>query len=143
MRKTWILILLCSLALVLMACGSDEIEEEDKYMINVTYSLGAYDEDLEKTKISYEVIISGLEKDIENIDSCEVLINMDYLDLMLENGPHSSKKEVGEESYAKTTGTFVFDTSGKSKQEIDDMRLLKGVEVTDKDEKEVVINFNY
>lgn len=142
MKKTSIIVLVCSFIIILVGCGSGEIKEEDKYMINALYSYGAYKEDLEKTKISYEVIISGTEEDIENIDSYDVLINMNYLDLMLENGPHSSKKEVGEESYAKITGSFVFDTKGKSKEEIDNMKLLEGVEVIDKDKNEVVIKFS-
>lgn len=141
MKKISIIILVCSF-IILAGCGSGEIKAEDRYMMNASYSYGAYKEDLEKTKVSYEVIINGSEEDIENIDSCQVLINMNHLDLMLENGPHNSKKEVGEESYAKITGSFVFDTEGKSKKEIDNMKLLEGVEVIDKDENEVIIKFN-
>jgi len=54
---------------------------------------------IEKTEISYEVIINGTEEDIKNIHAYEVLINMDYLYLMLENGPHNSQTVLGEKPY--------------------------------------------
>lgn len=111
-------------------------------MVNSSYSYGDYDGGLGKAKILYEVIIKESEKNIDNIDSYGILINMDYLDLMLKNGLHSNKKEVEGESYAKLAGTFVFDTSGKSKQEVENMNLLKSVEIIDKDKNEVFINFN-
>lgn len=142
MKKISIIALVCSLVLILGACDFNKIEE-DKYMINASYSYGSYEGDVEKTKISYEAIISGEKEDIENIDAFEVLINMDYLDEMFENGPHSSEKEIGTESYLELIGTLVFDTVGKTKQEIDEMQLLEGVKVIDKDKNEVVINFNH
>lgn len=139
MKKMSMMILVVSLAFAIGACSSDEIKQKEKYTMNASYSYGG---DLEQTEIKYEVIISGIEKDIENIDVYEVLINIDYLDLMLENGPHSSQKELGENPYAKITGKFIFNTSGKNKQQINDMKFLEGVEVIDKDKNEVIIKFN-
>ena len=140
MKKILLIILLVSIVSVLGACSSNEVKQEDKYRMNTVYSYGG---DSEKTEISYEVIIGGAEKDIENIDTYEVLINTDYLDLILEDGPHSNQKVLGKNPYAKTTGKFIFNTSGKDKQEIDDMNLLVGVEIIDKDKNEVIIKFNW
>jgi predicted small secreted protein len=138
MKKIVIILAVC-LALILSACNCNEIGQDEKYTMNASYSYGG---NLEKTEISYTIIISGAEKDIENIDAYEVLINMDYLDLMLENGPHSSQKELGEAPYFKIIGNFTFNTSGKSKEEIDKMKLMEGVKVIDKDRNEVTLKFN-
>lgn len=138
MKKVSAIILAVCLAFVLGACGSNGIKQEEKYTMNASYSYGG---DLEKTEISYEVIITGIKENIENIDAYQVLINMDYLDLMLENGPHSSQRELGKTPYFKITGNFIFNTSGKSKEEIDKMKLLEGVQVIDKDKNEVILKF--
>jgi hypothetical protein len=138
MKKIVIILAVC-LALIFSACNRNEIEQDEKYTMNASYSYGG---NLEKTEISYTIIISGAEKDIENIDAYEVLINMDYLDLMLENGLHSSQKKLGEAPYFKIIGNFTFNTSGKSKEEIDKMKLMEGVKVIDKDRNEVTLKFN-
>jgi len=139
MKKISAIILVVCLTFVLYACSSNGIKQEEKYTMNASYSYGG---DLEKTEISYKVIISGTEEDIKNIDAYEVLINMDYLDLMLENGPHIPKKELGKTPYFKITGNFTFNTSGKSKEEIDKMELLEGIKIVDKDKNEVILEFN-
>lgn len=139
MKKVSAIILVVYLAIVLGACSSNGVKQKEKYTMNASYSYGG---DLEKTEISYEVIITGTEEDIENIDAYEVLINMDYLDLMLENGPHSSRRELGKTLYFKITGNFTFNTSGKSKEEIDEMKLLQGIRIIHKDKNEVILKFN-
>ena len=139
MRKTLIFFLICSFIFVISACNSTKSQEEEKYIMNASYSYGG---DLEKTIISYEITISGTEEVIENIDAYEVLINQEYSDLMLENGPHNPHKDLGEEAYFKVEGNFVFDTSGKTKEEIDEMNLLQGIRLIDKDENEEVLKFH-
>jgi len=139
MKKVSAIILAVCLAFVLGTCSSNGIKQEEKYTMNASYSYGG---DLEKTEISYEVIISGTEEDIENIDAYEILINMDYLDLMLQNGPHSTQRELGKTPYFKITGNFTFNTSGKSKEEIDKMKVLEGIEIIDKDKNETILEFN-
>lgn len=128
------------LTFVVSACRNNGIKQEEKYTMNASYSYGG---DLEKTKISYEATISGSVEDIRNIDAYEVLINMDYLDLLLENGPHSSERELGKKPYFKITGNFTFNTGGKSKDEIDKMKLLEGIEITDKDKNKTILRFNH
>lgn len=133
MKKFLVLVLIISFLFVVSACGSNEKYKEEKYIMNASYAYGG---DLEKTEVSYEITISGTEEVIENIEIYEVLINEEYSDLMLENGPHISEKVIGEETYFKVTGNFVFNTSGKSKEEISEMNLLQGIKIIDKDENE-------
>ena len=140
MKKILIIILACSLVLILVVCSSNEIKEEEKYTMNASYSYGGKDSD--KTKITYEVVISGKEKDIEEIDIVKLIINKDYLDLLIENEPNSSEKELGKSPYFKIMGEIIFNTKGKSKQEIDKMKLLEGVKVIDENKNEVIIKFN-
>ena len=67
-------------------------DDKEKYALNGSVAYGAVDKDnLDKTKITYEITISGSKENINNIDSHEPLINTVYIDLMLENGPHISQ----------------------------------------------------
>ena len=139
MKKILVFSLMISLIIVTSACGSNEETEEEKYIMNASYSYGG---NLEETSISYEITISGTKEVIENIYAYEVLINEEYSQLMLENGPHNPKKVIGDKTFFKVTGKFVFDTSGKTKQEIDEMQLLQGIRIIDNDEGEEVLKFN-
>jgi hypothetical protein len=139
MKKTLIFVLIFSLLFIVSACNSGGNREEEKYIMNASYSYGG---DLEETIISYEITISGAEEVIENIDAYEVLINEEYSDLMLENGPHNPHKDLEEEAYFSVEGNFVFDTSGKTKEEIDKMNLLQGIRLIDKDENEEVMKLH-
>lgn len=139
MKKILIFVLIFSLLFIVSACNSGENREEEKYIMNASYSYGG---DLEETIISYEITISGTEEVIENIDAYEVLINEEYSDLMLENGPHNPISEIGKGAYFKVEGNFVFDTCGKTKEEIDEMNLLQGIRLIDKDENEEVLKFS-
>jgi propanediol dehydratase large subunit len=72
----------------------------------------------------------------------EPLINREYLDQMLENGPHSLKVKGDEKPYLEVTGSFVFDTAGKSKEEIDEMDLFQGIKIIDRENNEYMLEFN-
>lgn len=111
--------------------------------MNGSVAIGAADDNnLNKTKITYNVIISGSKEDIESIYAQEPLINADYIDLMLENGPHNSQVKGKDKPYLEITGSFVFDTTGKSKEEIDAMCLFQGIKITDKNNNEYILKFN-
>lgn len=144
MKKT---ILLCAsifLLICLAGCTRNESNQNaEKYYMNSSISYGGADIDsLNKTKVTYEIAIGGEKSDIENIDSQEVIINADYLDLLLENGPHSSELKNEEKPYLEISGSFVFDTSGKSKEEISSMNLLQGVKIIGKDKNEYFLEFH-
>ncbi len=139
MKKTLAILLVVFILFALSACDSKETEAADKYIMNASYSYGG---DLEKTEVSYEITISGTKEVIENIDAYEVLINEEYSDLMLENGPHNPHRNLGEEAYFKVEGKFVFVTSGKTKEAIGEMDLLQGIRIIDQDEKEEILKFN-
>ena len=111
--------------------------------MNGSVAIGAVDDNnLNKTKITYNVIISGRKEDINSIYAQEPLINVEYIDLILENGPHNSQIKGIENPYLEITGSFVFDTTGKSKEEIDDMCLFQGIKITDKNNNEYILKFN-
>jgi len=139
MKNFLVFVLIISFLFALSACNSNEQQVEDKYTMNASYSYGG---DLEKTKVSYEITISGTKEVIENIYAYEVLINEEFSHLMLENGPHNPHRDLGEEAYFKVEGSFVFDTSGKTKKEIDEMALLQGIRIIDQDENEEILKFN-
>ena len=139
MKKILTVILAVCLVFTLGACNNGGMKQSEKYTMNASYSYGG---DSEKTEVSYDIIINGEKKDIENIDVYEVLINMDYLDSMLENGPHNSKIEPGKRPYLRIEGNFTFNISGKSKEEINKIKLLEGVEIIDKDNNKVTLRFH-
>jgi PBP1b-binding outer membrane lipoprotein LpoB len=145
MKKISIIILVLSFILVLLGCSNaDTVKEDEKYIMNGSVAYGtAENSGLEKTKVSYIMTISGSEEDINNIEAQQPLINEDYMDLLLENGPHNNKiVSSGDESYIEISGEFIFDTEGKTKEEINDMDLFKGIEIYDKDNNnyELIIN---
>jgi hypothetical protein len=131
-------------ALILFGCTavSRTNDDNEKFTMNGSVAIGAVDDNnLDKTKITYKVVISGNKEDINNIDAQEPLINNEYIDLMLENGPHNSQVKGIENPYLEITGSFVFDTAGKSKEDIDDMCLFQGIKIIDKNNNEYVLKF--
>jgi len=144
MKKFTLLCCLIIFAFLLFGCTSDQNNnDKEKYTMNGSVALGVVDNNnLDKTKVTYEVVISGNKDDIDHIDSQEPLINMEYLDLMLENGPHNPQVKGKENPYLEITGSFVFDTTGKSKEEISSMQLFEGIKITDKDKNDFILKFN-
>jgi len=144
MKKFTLLCCLIIFAFLLFGCTSDQnTNDKEKYTMNGSVVLGIVDNNnLDKTKVTYEVVISGNKDDIDHIDSQEPLINMEYLDLMLENGPHNPQVKGKENPYLKIMGSFVFDTTGKSKEEISSMQLFEGIKINDKDKNDFILKFN-
>jgi hypothetical protein len=139
------IIVLCSIFMVfiLFVCLRAFIKnDKEKYMISASISYGAVDdENLDKTRIAYEITVSGSKEDINNIFSQELLINPDYKDLILEKGPYNFQVKGTKNPYIEVTGSLVFDTRGKSKEDIDDMNLLQGIKVIDMDNNEYTLAF--
>lgn len=129
------------LTVMLFAC-SMSTKDDTKYSMNASIAYGAVDDSLDKTIITYELTISGKKNDIISIVAQEPLINREYLDQMLENGPHSLKVKGDEKPYLEVTGSFVFDTAGKSKEEIDEMDLFQGIKIIDRENNEYMLEFN-
>lgn len=144
LKKFTLVCCLVILTLALFGCGTgSKTKDKEKYSLNGSVAYGAVDNNnTDKTEITYEVVISGNEDDINNIDAQEPLINMEYIDLMLESGPHNSQIKGVKNPYIEIKGRFVFDTDGKSKEEIDGMNLFQGIIITDKDNNEYTLKFN-
>lgn len=145
MKKFTLLCISIIFAFTSFGCStvSKTNDDNEKFTMNGSVAVGSVDNDnLDKTKITYEVVISGNKEDINNIDAQEPLINIEYIDLMLENGPHNPQVKGIENPYLEITGSFVFDTAGKSKEEIDGMYLFQGIKIIDKDNNEYTLKFN-
>lgn len=119
--------------------------DNEKYTMNAFIAYGSVeDNNLDKTKVTYQIFITGAKEDVENVDTHEVLINKDYVDLLLENSLHNVQIKYEEgQSYLEINGIFVFDTHGKNKEEIGMMNLFKGVSIVDKDKTEYILGFNW
>jgi len=144
MKKPTLLCCLIIFAISLSGCSPNQrFNDKEKYSMNATVAFGTVDNNsLDKTRITYEVIISGKKDNINNIDSQEPLINMEYLELLLENGPHYPQIIESEDPFLEIKGSFVFDTAGKSKEEIENMHLFEGIKIIDKDKNEFLLKFN-
>ena len=142
------IILLCaSMLLLIYLVGyirNEDSRNTEKYSMNSSVAYGSADADsLDKTTITYTIAIDGEKQDIENIVSQEVIINMDYLDLLLEDESYSSELKNGEQQpYLEISGSLIFDTSGKTKEEIITMDLLQSVKIIDKNKNEYLLKFN-
>jgi len=129
MRKTIYLIFSILLVLTCVACTSvvSNSDNGEKYSLNISYGLGG---DLAKTVLSFDANIGGIKSDVKNIDAYEILINAEYMDLLLENGPYNSKHMA---DYMQITGTIVFDASGMTKEDIGAINIFEGIRIIDKD----------
>ena len=116
-----------------------------KYTLNGSYSLGGESDDLNQTRLSFDVSISGEKSDIENIDTYDVLINTKYMNLLLENNSHGGKVSdnyLTLDDYFHITGSLLFDTAGMTKEMIDAAALFKGIKIIDKAGNEFDLYFN-
>ena len=143
MKKILTSLAVLSLALILAGCSSGrQAKDADPYTMNASIAYGAAEDDsLDKTKVIYQIFVSGAKEDVERIAAQQVLINADYADLLLDDGPHQAQMKYDEQLYLEMSGTFVFDTQGKSKEEIDAMHLLRGVSIVDKENNTYVLEF--
>lgn len=144
MGKSSIILMALILTLIFFGCSNgNTVKEDEIYVMNGWVAYGAAENSgLEKTKVTYTMTITGSKEDINNIDAQQPLINPDYMELLLENGPHNSKIAYEDEPYLEISGSFVFSTEGKTKEEIDEMDLFKGVEIFDKDKNSYVLIIN-
>lgn len=113
---------------------------DENYVLKSIYGVRATVEnqppEQNKTKVSYEIIISGSEQDMENIDKYELVINDEYRDLLLIDGPHNSEIKDETDPYLEIVGSFVFDTEGKTQDQINAMDFLQDIKIIDKDGEE-------
>lgn len=69
MKKSLLICCAFTMIFFLLGCSSNQADApKEKYGINGSVSLGAVgDNNLDRTKITYSIVISGSEEDIENI----------------------------------------------------------------------------
>ena len=134
--KITIIVLVIAAIIALAVAGRlnpGNTDNEEKYSLNISYGLGG---DENQTRLSFDANIGGDKSVVENIDAYEILIKEEYLDLLLENGPYSSK-DMG--NYWQITGVIVFDTAGLSKEEINAISIFEGIKIIDKDGNEDIL----
>jgi hypothetical protein len=88
LNKFVLVYILIIFAFTLFGCSitSKVNYDNEKFAMNGSVAIGAVDDNnLNKTKITYNVIISGRKEDINSIYAQEPLINVEYIDLILEN----------------------------------------------------------
>lgn len=141
-----IIILLSAIFLfTFTGCSRNQVEKDtEKYRMDTSIAYGsAEDSGLEKTKISYDIVINGAEQDIENIAEHELLVNPEYIHLLLENTHHKPISVPEEkENYFQVTGSFIFNTSEKTKEEINEMDLFKGIKIFYEDGSSYILTLN-
>lgn len=109
-----------------------------KYTLNSVVSLGATEENsTDKVTVSYTITVSGSAEDIANVKKQEIVINEEYEKLLLEKGDETVENS---DTEIVIEGSMIFDTSGKSKDEIGNMVFIQGVEITDNDGNKAVVN---
>ncbi len=140
MKKIISVITAAVLIFALAGCSlfKDEVDISGKYTYSSTVSISAVEENsTDKMKVTYTITISGDAADIANLKSYEVFLSDEAEKLLVETG-----EETSESSDTKTTvnGSMIFDTSGKSKDEIYSMVFIQGVKLTDKDGNKCVLN---
>lgn len=129
---------------VLVAWGLGQRKPDEKYMMNASIAYGSVDEgSLDKTRVTYEIIISGEQQDIENIRYTSILVNKKYVDLVIDEESYLDEVKNEQQSYIQIEGKFIINTKGKNKQEIDDMELIQGVRIIDNKQNEIILELNH
>ena len=82
----------------------------------------------EKTDISGKYTLNSV---------VSLVINEEYEKLLLEKGDETVENS---DTEIVIEGSMIFDTSGKSKDEIGNMVFIQGVEITDNDGNKAVVN---
>lgn len=133
MKKIISVIAAAVLVFALAGCSlfKDEVDISGKYTYNSVISMSAVEENsTDKIKVSYTITISGDAADIANLKSYEVFLSDEAEKLLIETGEETSESG---DTEITINGSMIFDTSGKSKDEINSMVFVQGVKITDKD----------
>lgn len=116
------IILICAVILVFLfaSCMSNKNTNDDnKYTMNASIAYGSVEDNtLDKTKVTYQIFIGGAKEDVENIDTHEVLINKDYVDLLLENDPHDLQIKYEDQPYLEIKGYLSLILTAKAKKKL-------------------------
>lgn len=133
MKKVISAILALVIIFAFSGCGlfAEKVDISGNYTLNGVVSLKATEENsTDKVTVSYEITITGSAEDIAKVKKQKTVVNEEYEKLLVESGDETVEKN-GDEIVIK--GSMIFDTSGKSKEEIADMTFIQGVEITDED----------
>lgn len=133
MKKIISVIAAAVLVFALAGCSlfKDEVDISGKYTYDSAISMSAVEEDsTDKMKVSYTITIKGDAEDIANLKSYEVFLSDDAEKLLIETGEETSESR---DTEIEIKGSMIFDTSGKSSEELLSYVFIQGVKITDKD----------
>lgn len=133
MKKVISILSALVLIFALGGCGSSENEADflGKYTLKSVVNLGTVEENsTDKIKVSYTITITGSAEDIANLKKHKVIVTEETEKLLIEQGEETVESSGTEISIE---GSMIFDTSGKSVDEINSMEFIQGVEIADKD----------
>ncbi|MDD3920409.1 MAG: hypothetical protein PHO41_04465 [Eubacteriales bacterium] len=133
------------LVMLLFGCAAPEAPEGDaEFALTGSTSLTTTDEtNLDKTVLSYTFEIRGTGESVKSVVSQTPIIDPAYESLILTDGPHTSQLNDEFNPSIDVEGSYVFDTAGKTKEEIAAMRFLLGFRVTDNTGKVTDILLQY
>ena len=108
--KKIILILISIFSIVYLAgCSLTKSNNREPYSMNASISYGGVEKDnLYNTRVSYDINLSGEKDDIENIDAEQLIINPEYIDLLIERGPHTPQFNGENNPYLEIKGSLIF-----------------------------------
>lgn len=79
--------------------GCNDVIINRKYQIDSIFSYSSYEEDMNKTEVSYRLDIVGTKDDIWNIGTSELIINPEYEKLVLIDNEDTLTIIVGQNDY--------------------------------------------
>ena len=128
-RKVTMLSLMLML-LGLTGCNDSIINNQ--YDINTVFGYSSFENDTNKTEVSYQIDINGTIKNIANVKDCELVISSKYDELVLNKSNQKVIIIAGQNtSTLRVEGTIVFNTKGMSKEDITKDNLFECIRITD------------
>ncbi|MGL4798341.1 MAG: hypothetical protein ACRCWY_02935 [Cellulosilyticaceae bacterium] len=114
-----------------------------KYMMDASIAYGSVDEEsLDKTKVTYEMTISGEPKTIQDIDDIEVIFGEDGSKRRIGDGNYSVAFKEEEKPYVEVSGELVIDTEGMDKVAIDELDIIEGIRLVTKSKEETIFELH-
>ena len=112
--------------------GCSNANRKDEYTMNMNYSYGSL-EDNQKLKVSYDVIITGSEEALKKVRTCELVIDDAYTNLLVDYNENTSL----DESTIELEGTYIFDASQLSKEQLEEQPIFNELRLLDKQTEKI------
>lgn len=144
-NKRWMIGIILSFAVLITACASDDSTNAQKSVglevSGMSSGLGAVDENLDKTKISYSIPLSNNSSKDRYIKWIEPTLGEKVKDRLLsEEIKVNVQKIIKGNQYLEIEGEIILDTKGMTKQEITELTpFITGIKI----ESQEMIEFDW